>query len=946
MSKNDERPDLNLDKTTEQGFCKFFASLPTQENTIHVFERSNGDYYSVHGADAEYVASVVYKTTTVIKYLGNSASNGGLASCTMSRIVAENFLRDCLLSFQLRVEIYSPHDSKQSNWRVSRTASPGNLQEVEEMLFSTSEIATAPMVMSVVLKNTANQMQLGVAFIDPAQRAIGVCEFIDNDVLSNLESLVIQLSIKECLVEQDTSGRQLEHSKLVGVLERCGVVVTECKRAQFSDSNIVQDLGRLLGSEVPVASLPETDRKLAMKALASVIQYLNLLMVDMGANHYTIYTHNLAQYMKLDASAVQALNLVPAPQDGASKTMSLQGLLNRCKTSQGQRLLEQWLKQPLLSVEEIEDRLSLVELFFNDSDMREILRAAHLRNMPDFKRLANRFNRGSATLQDIVRCYQVVIALPGLCDALAAGDSGSEQQQLIEKYYLQDLLAVVESLKDFRSLVEISVDLAMADSHEFMLRTDFDQDLEEIRGSMDREMRCIIEEQAHVSEALDLEANKKLKLEKHSTFGHCLKVSRTDGARLRGKSTRYIELSTLKTGVYFTTPALRDSSRAYKDLSGKYDQAQAKLVSEVIKVAASYCPVFEKLNKSVAHLDVILSFAEASATAPIPYTRPTVSPSGDVRLVAARHPCLEVQDGVSFIANDVAMAQGESEFVIITGPNMGGKSTYIRQIGVIALMAQIGCFVPCESAELCIFDCILARVGAGDAQLKGVSTFMAEMLETASILKTATDRSLVIIDELGRGTSTYDGFGLAWAISEHLIKEIRCKCLFATHFHELTELEAIYASVDNRHVMARITANTNAKGAAVGQRDLTLLYRIGKGVCDQSFGIHVAELANFPESIVRLAKRKVSELEDFSSVRGKQEAGSDDSAAKQQRQFAKEEMADGSRMIERFLREFNDTPGLAEMPSKAVAQRVDELKAKYSHEIASNAWVQHVIDDL
>ncbi|KAJ2753881.1 MSH2 protein [Coemansia pectinata] len=944
MSKQVDRPDLDLDKSSEQGFCKFFSSLAAQENTIRVFERSNGDYYSVHGADAEYVANVVYKTTTVIKYIGGNSSTG-LASCTMSRIVAENFLRDALLNYQLRVEIYAPQDSgsKQggSSWKVSRTASPGNLQQVEELLFANSEMVAVPLVMAVTFKVTVDQMQCGVAFVDPAQRSMGVCEFTDNDVFSNLESLVIQLGVRECLVEKETAMRHLEHTKLVGVLERCGVVVTERARSQFASTDVEQDLGRLLELTAPVASLAELDLKGAIGALAAIIQYLNLLMDETNFGSYSLSTHSLAQYMKLDASAVQALNLVPSPQDGSSKTMSLLGLLNHCKTSQGQRLLAQWLKQPLLSIEAIEDRLGLVEIFFSDSETRNTLRSVHLRTMPDFKRLSSRFQRGFATLQDIVRVYQVVIALPGLCDALS-GDGTS--QPLVSKYYSQDLLAITEDLQAFRSLVETTVDLAMVDSHEFMLRADFDEGLQETKAQMENEMRQILGEQARVAEALDLEANKKLKLERHNTYGHCLRVSRTDAARLRGKSTKYVELSTQKTGVFFTTPTLRDSSRAYRDLSDAYNKAQSALVKEVIKVASSYCSVLERLNKTVAHLDVILSFAEASASAPTPYVRPTIKPDGDLRLVAARHPCLEVQDGVSFIANDVSMVSGESEFVIITGPNMGGKSTYIRQIGVIALMAQVGCFVPCDSAELYIFDCILARVGAGDAQLKGVSTFMAEMLETASILKTATPKSLVIIDELGRGTSTYDGFGLAWAISEHIVKEIGCKCLFATHFHELTELEVIYPSVDNRHVMARI-ADT-AVGSSSGQRDLTLLYKIGQGVCDQSFGIHVAELANFPESIVRLAKRKVEELEDFGVKDADGEAQAMDVDSPGSATFTKKQMADGSKLIELFLSEFTNTPGLPDMASDQIALRVNELRAKYNSDISANAWVQHVIATL
>ncbi|KAJ2450981.1 MSH2 protein [Coemansia sp. RSA 2336] len=921
MSKDSiERPDLALDTSSEQGFCRFFRSLEERENTIRLFERSNGDYYSVHGQDAEYIAKVVYKTTSVIKYLGGSS---GLASCTMSRVIAENFMRDALLQFQLRVEIMSPLDSKQSSWKVVRTASPGNLQEVEEVLFANSDMVTVPMVMGVVFLQTMDQMHVGVAFADPAQRSIGVCEFADSDVFSNLESLVIQLGVRECLVSKESTAKDIQQKKLASMLERCGVVVTECAKSLFS-SDVEQDLGRLVTTTTPVASLPELDLKSAMRGLSAVIGYLNLLADESNFGTFTLFTHSLSQYMKLDASAVQALNLLPSAQDGASKTMSLLGLLNHCKTAQGKRLLAQWLKQPLLSLEDIEERLSLVELFYNDIESRAAIRTTHLRSMPDFKRLSNRFQRGFATLQDAVRVYQVVMALPGLIDALAALDA----QALVEKHFLGSLQKISENLADFRSLVETTVDLEMADSHEFILRADFDEGLQETRAQMDGEMQRILDEQAQASEDLGLENNRKLKLEKHATFGHCLRVSRADGARIRGKGTRYFELLTQKTGVFFTTTSLREASRAYRELSASYDKAQAALVREVIKVAASYAPVLEELNKVVARLDVLASFAEASAVAPIPYTRPVLKLDGNVRLQGARHPCLEVQEGVDFIANDVTMEQGDSEFIIITGPNMGGKSTYIRQIGVIALMAQIGCFVPCESAELYLFDCILARVGAGDAQLKGVSTFMAEMLEAASILKTASSKSLVIIDELGRGTSTYDGFGLAWAISEHIVREIKCKCLFATHFHELTELDAIYPNVDNLHVMARIP-----KGAS---GELTLLYKIGKGVCDQSFGIHVAELANFPESIVRLAKRKVDELEDFGPAKTMDVC----------EPFTKAQMAEGSRVMERFLSEFTSTPGLAEMSPEDVSKRVNELRAKHQHDIDANAWVQHIIATL
>lgn len=336
-------------------------------------------------------------------------------------------------------------------------------------------------------------------------------------------------------------------------------------------------------------------------------------------------------------------------------------------------------------------------------------------------------------------------------------------------------------------MVETTVDLDALDHHEFIIKSEFDESLQVIRKKLEKLKYDMDVEHTKVGRDLSQDTEKKLFLENHRVHGWCFRLTRTEAGCIRNKKA-YQEISTQKNGVYFTTSTMQSMRREHDQLSENYNRTQSGLVTEVVNVAASYCPVLEKLAGVLSHLDVIVSFAHVSVHAPISYVRPKMHARGEGNTILkeARHPCMEMQDDVQFITNDVSLVRGSSEFLIITGPNMGGKSTYIRQIGVIALMAQVGCFVPCSEAELTLFDSVLARVGASDSQLKGVSTFMAEMLETANILKSATSESLIIIDELGRGTSTYDGFGLAWAISEHIIKKIGCFAMFATHFHELT----------------------------------------------------------------------------------------------------------------------------------------------------------------
>ncbi|KAI2635754.1 DNA mismatch repair protein msh-2 [Hypomontagnella submonticulosa] len=913
------RPELKVDD--EHGFIRFFKSLPAVgDETVRIFDR--GDWYTAHGENANFIARTVYKTTSVVRQLGRNDASG-LPSVTMTVTVFRQFLREALFKLGKRVEIYASSGGRM-NWKIVKQASPGNLQDVEDELGGQFE--SAPMILAVKISAKASEARsVGVCFADASVRELGVSEFLDNDLYSNFEALLIQLGVKECLVQFDKAekGKDPELTKLKQIIDNCGVAIAERPGGDFGTKDIEQDLARLLKDERSATLLPQTDLKLAMGSAAALIKYLSVLQDPSNFGQYQLYQHDLSQFMKLDAAALKALNLMPGARDGA-KTMSLFGLLNHCRTPVGSRLLSQWLKQPLMDKKEIEKRQQLVEAFVNDTELRQTMQEEHLKSVPDLYRLAKRFQRNKASLEDVVRAYQVVIRLPGFLGTFE-GVMDEKYKDPLDEAYTNKIRELSDSLGKLADMVETTVDLDALDSHEFIIKPEFDDNLRIVRRKLDKLRSNMDSEFRKAADDLGQEENKKIFLENHKVHGWCMRLTRTEAGCIRNNS-QYQECSTQKNGVYFTTKMLQSYRREFDQLSQTYDRTQSGLVNEVVSVAASYCPVLEQLAGILAHLDVIVSFAHCSVHAPASYVRPTIHPRGEGSTVLkeARHPCMEMQDDIQFITNDVDLRRGESSFLIITGPNMGGKSTYIRQIGVIALMAQVGCFVPCSEAELTIFDSILARVGASDSQLKGVSTFMAEMLETANILKSATAESLIIIDELGRGTSTYDGFGLAWAISEHIVKEIGCFAMFATHFHELTALADQYPQVRNLHVTAHISSSSSNSNAskdgtgAVDKREVTLLYKVEPGICDQSFGIHVAELVRFPDKVVRMAKRKADELEDFTAKHENDGLGA-------AQQYGKEDVEEGSARLKDVLVRWKDEVRGGNLSKEEMVARLRDL---------------------
>ncbi|RZF46275.1 hypothetical protein LSTR_LSTR015192 [Laodelphax striatellus] len=715
---------------------------------------------------------------------------------------------------------------------------------------------------------------------------MSLCEFPDDEHFSNLEAMVVQIGPKEVLIPAEVS---LEADKIKMIMERSGALVTVCKKSDFSTDNLVQDMNKLIlfkeGQQQNSNALPQMNFATATSALAALVKYLELCSDQENFGQFVMVTLDQARYVYLDTAAVNALNLLPTPGAMAHRrNHSVLGLLDKCCTPQGHRLLSQWVKQPLKDLAAINERLDVVECLIDDMELRQALLEDHLRRIPDLQALAKRIQRKKATMQDCYRIYQAMQRLPMLLDALK-NQNGGHAHPTLRTVLIEPLQELIGDMKNFQEMIETTLDMDYVDKGEFLIKPEFDEELQEMREKMNELEDKIKSQLNKAARDLSLEPHKTIKLESNSQYGYFFRVSLKDEKALRGQST-YTVLDSVKNGVKFRSQKMTNLNEEYSQLKEQYTEQQKKIVSEVITVAVSYSNPLQQLSDVLAWLDVVTSFAAVAAGAPGPYVRPTMLEGGGqrvMRLKQCRHPCLEMLTNTTYIPNDIHMEADKCTLLMVTGPNMGGKSTYIRSAGVTALLAHIGCFVPCDAAEMSVLDAILARVGASDSQIKGMSTFMVEMVETASILRMATPNSLVIIDELGRGTSTYEGCGIAWAIAEYLAKEVKAFSLFATHFHELTRLPEEVPTVHNCHVTAVTSDDENS---------LTLLYEVRPGACDQSFGIHCAKMARFPTHVIDDAKQKLADLEDYQG-----DISASDSATK--RKIIKE----GEELISEFLSE-------------------------------------------
>ncbi|XP_039452393.1 DNA mismatch repair protein spellchecker 1 [Culex pipiens pallens] len=849
---------LNLDANQQKNFIKFFKTLPEKSSTtVRFFDRS--DYYSCHGPDAEFVAKCVFKSINVVKIMAPAGLEDELPYVVLSKNNFESFIRDLLLVRNYRAEVYTNKGpTKTSNdWQLEFKGSPGNLTQFEDLLFANNGMVAGSALIALHVKLLGKQKIIGIACVENNERLFSVSEFVDDDFYSELEAVIVILGPKECILP---SPRDADYDRIKTLLERNNVVVTSKKKQEFSleKNEVISDLNKLLhfaeGQQESANTMPETSKTTALAALGVAIRYLELTNDSANHGHYELKLLNLHRFVHLDAAAVSALNLFPKPglamNSAAFKWHSVLGVLDRCRTPQGHRLVNQWLKQPLRSIDIIKDRQDIVKSLVDSTNVRSELHDVHLKRIPDILILIKKLLRKKASLQDIYRLYQVVLRIPIVLRLLESIENTAMRSIVLDP--MKDTLG---DLKMFKSMVEQILDLTAIERGEYLVKPTFDDQLKEFKQQMDEVESKMKRLLTKVADDLGLDAGSSIKLDFVGHHGFHFRISLKDETLIR-KSTKFRVLDAVKGGARFTNDKLTDLNGDFASAKESYEAQQKSIVDEVIRIAIGYVEPWTMLNNQIAQLDCFVSFAIAAVSAPEPYVRPKIFAMGEgrLKLTKLRHPCLELQEDVSFIANDAVFEKNKTTMYIITGPNMGGKSTFIRSVGVAVLMAHVGAFVPCAEAEISIVDSILGRVGADDNLSKGLSTFMVEMVETAGIVRTATENSLVIIDELGRGTSTYEGCGIAWSIAEYLAKQTKCFSLFATHFHEITEMAEQVKTVKSCHM------------DAIADKDgFTLLYQVKEGVMPKSFGIKVAKLANFPTAVVELAQKLYDDCEDHYS---------------------------------------------------------------------------------
>jgi DNA mismatch repair protein MutS len=721
-------------------------------------------------------------------------------------------------------QMEDPKDAKGIVKRaVTRIITPGTVT-APDLLDDTANSFLAAMM--------ARDSGAGLAFIDVTTGEFLVAR-VEGGVQQTLLDELARMAPKEVLVPESFDADWLD------LLRRrfLGMAFTTRSDFEFDPQTSREMLLDLFGlgtlKGVGLESEPE-----AAGCAGAVLSYVRLTQRDAVPHLRLPRRYSPSGYVVLDGNTQRNLELVESIAE-KSKRGTLLGVLDRTRTSMGARKMRHWLLHPLLDVVAIRARLNAVEALVNDTELRMELREL-LKSVADLERLMGRLTSKSGNARDMKALGESLAQVPALKAGLARADA-----ELI-----RETLAAMDDLADAASWIDAAItdEPPLTMNEGGLLKDGYDPELDRLRGLVRGGKDWIAELQKAERARTGIST---LKVGYNRVFGYFIEISK-GSAHLAPED--YQRKQTLANAERFVTPGLKEQEEEIINAQERMQTLEYELFAVLRQRIATEAARIYATADAIATADVLAAFAECASARN--YAKPDVNAEGRIDIADGRHPVVEsLMKNGEFVPNDTLMESSRAALQIVTGPNMAGKSTYLRQVALITLMAQVGSYVPAKAASIGVVDRIFTRVGASDNLVRGESTFMVEMIETANILNTATERSLLVLDEIGRGTSTFDGISIAWSVAEHIHDLIRAKTLFATHYHELTELGTKLERAKNLNVAVREWGDK-----------VVFLYRIIDGGADHSYGIQVAKLAGLPHSVITRARAILESLESGNSA--------------------------------------------------------------------------------
>lgn len=777
-----------------------------------------GDFYEMFNEDAKIASKIL---NIVLTRRGEGETEWPM--CGIPYHALDSYLSKLVKAgykVAIAEQLEEPSKAKKVVKRgVIRVVTPGTIIE-ENMLDQTSNNYLASI-------NFGNK-RIGVAFVDVSTGEFLVSEIPYSKTLVELTNELAKMQPAEILISEKYKNDTVLKAK---ISEACDAIITVAEDWHFNPENAEY----LLKEQFKIISLDAfglNEKYGAIGAAGAIMAYLKKTQMNSLENIITIKYYQTEQYMVLDNISQRNLELVTNIIDRTQKHTLLDVLL-KCNTSMGARLLKQWLLRPLMAVDEIKERQDAIEDFMNNTFMRMDLREI-LTEIQDIERITTRILFGSCNARDLLALGKTLSKIPKIKEILSKANSDLNSRLADELQALDEIAEMI-----LKGIVD---DPPTTIKEGGMIREGYSKELDEIRNSAKTFKDWIVQLQEKERRRTGI---KSLKVRFNKVFGYYIEVTKPN---LHLVPPDYIRKQTTVSGERFITPELKEKEDSILSAEERAKRLELQIFEDMRSKVVSKAKEIQTTARSLAQLDVLASLAEVALQNE--YHRPIVDNSDVIEIKDGRHPVVEQMIDEPFVPNDTEMNTSDKRTLIITGPNMAGKSTYMRQVALIVILAQMGSFVPAAQARIGIVDRIFTRVGAYDFLTMQQSTFAVEMTETANILNNATKRSLILLDEVGRGTSTYDGMSLAWAIAEYITKKIKARTMFATHFHHLTELENQIEGIVNLHMQAKET-----------KEGIILIRKVVPGGTDKSYGIQVAKLAGIPDEVIRRSKQILMQLE-------------------------------------------------------------------------------------